>query len=291
MSLNSLINLQKNNPHGTISKKANSKIITRINWLHTIAKNKRTFNPKYKSNYWWKCNLITLTLPSAQTHTDVEIKRKLLNAFFTAAKRKWNVVHYIWKSEKQRNGNIHFHIACEVFIPYQELQSTWNNICLEHGYNIITKKGTQANSTDVHSMQKIKNAIAYMAKYLCKNEEQKNLIEGKIWGCSNSLSVLNAIEIPIDYELNNQLVDNSFGKKIFMKEFKWCTLIYNTMIEMACTFDRVAEEIKKYIHLQWDNLKNKKQKIIANTNNLCNNFYNSSTTQSQILQLQLQLSL
>lgn len=288
ININSIANLKNNSTNGKISHKSAKKIITRINWLHTVAKNKRSFNPKYKSNYWWKINMVTLTLPDKQQGSDQAVKRKLLNTLLLTLKRKFSLLHYIWKAEKQGNGNIHFHIATDVFIPYQALRYEWNNICELNGYNIITKNGNNANSVDIHSMQKVKNAIAYMVKYFCKEEQEKEKVKGDIWNCSKSLSVLNAVDIPIDYELNNKLIDESAGKNIYMKESKWCTIIYNNMVDMCNLFLEVELAIKKYINLQWEQLEKNirgstlPQKKICNTLLICSTTLSTTVQKSQL---------
>lgn len=174
-----------------ISKEINTEIDKQTGTLH---KNKINF----------KLTFITLTLSATQHNTDEEIKSKLLNNFLTSARRKWNMKDYIWKAEKQENGNIHFHILSNNYIKHQELRAEWNKIQNKPGFNYVnlhsqnmqeyfkdgfrifinskrtieqqleaynTNKAinwTNPNSTDIHSLYKIKNISAYMSKYLAK---------------------------------------------------------------------------------------------------------------------------
>jgi hypothetical protein len=173
-----LINLKDNFHHKKISDPAKRKIKKAINYLIFTAHTKKVFNNRTKSYFTFKVNFITLTLSSSQIHTDNEIKKGLLNQFLIEASKKWNVVNYVWKAEKQRNGNIHFHILTDKFIPYSELRNVWNRIQNKFGYvdRFQAKNGNrQPNSTDIHSLQKIANIYDYVTKYMCKNDKSNHL--------------------------------------------------------------------------------------------------------------------
>jgi len=86
---------------------------------------------------------VTLTLPSKQVHTDTEIKEFALNQFLIelntwfrkgdereakANMPKKREFVYIWKAERQENGNIHFHIVMNRTINWTVIQYKWNRI-------------------------------------------------------------------------------------------------------------------------------------------------------------------
>ena len=51
----------------------------------------------------------------------------------------------------------------------------------EHGhYN--------APSTKIHAVRDVKDLAAEICKYMCKSDEQGQMIEGRLWGCSYDLS-------------------------------------------------------------------------------------------------------
>lgn len=78
---------------------------------------------------------VTLTLPAKQKHDDKEIKKKMFSDWFIPAmKRNADTKHYFWRAEPQKNGNIHFHIIFDKFIPWQNVRGTWNNILGSYGY-------------------------------------------------------------------------------------------------------------------------------------------------------------
>jgi len=251
-------NLSNNEHYGIISSKAKNRIKTAIDWMVYLSKDKKHFSEKSKKHFTFKLTFVTLTLASKQIHDDNTIKKELLNHFLIEAKRKWKINRYLWRAEAQKNGNIHFHILTDKFIPWQELRETWNRIQNKLGYidryavkqreihkggfmyrpelarkwNYIKQKkayktgineGWQnPNSSDIHSINKIRNLSAYLSKYCAKNdvdqvkaneakqmkldldpgasssmtahEESKYLkgrvIEGKLWRLSQSLSKL-----------------------------------------------------------------------------------------------------
>jgi hypothetical protein len=178
---------------------------------------------------------VTLTLPAKQFHTDEELKRHGLGHFITIMQRKYKHFEYVWRAEPQKNGNIHFHLITNYYIPHQSLRNVWNSIMKKLGYiqkfaermNKVSfesyfktyknKKGLSReeifrkftneknngwknpNSTDIHAIQKVDDITAYVTKYMCKEEMQdgKRIITGRIWGMSDSLRNLEKLELII----------------------------------------------------------------------------------------------
>lgn len=94
---------------------------------------------------------------------------------------------YIWRAEAQENGNIHFHITTDVYIPQMGLRKDWNSCCDILGYTTrfeIKHGHREPNSTDVHSVKHVRSLVSYLAKYLGKNRQCKcigelRLIDGQ----------------------------------------------------------------------------------------------------------------
>jgi len=198
-------NLRDNSSAGFLSSKSAKKIKTAIDLLLYISQNKKVLHKKSGKYYNFKINFVTLTLSSTQQHSDQFIKDNLLKQFLTECKQKFNVVHYLWRAEAQANGNIHFHIVTDKFLPWSWIRSTWNRIQDKHDYiaqyaasqrhkfrngfffdEKCKYKSTRSeqlkrykkaknedfynpNSTDVHSIKAIRNISAYLAKYCTKN--------------------------------------------------------------------------------------------------------------------------
>ena len=222
-------NLKRNKPEGVISEKAKKRINKSISWLLLSATNKKVYQKNTGKYFNFKMAFVTLTLASKQIHSDNEIKSQLLNQFLIEAKKKWKVSNYIWRAEAQKNGNIHFHLIVDKFIPYWELKKTWNRIQNKLGYvdRFCEKnKSTDPNSTDIHSIKKIKNIKAYFSKYFSKNTNTRT-IEGKLWGLSTSLSQMKSLVIPVCDEIFLELrrIHHNFNKFIKSDQFYTCYFV------------------------------------------------------------------
>jgi len=194
--------------NGKISPNAYRKIKRSIDYLLYLANEKSLPGRTPGSYYGFKVAFITLTLPAEQAHTDQEIKHHLLNQFLVEIRRRNDVRNYVWRAEKQRNGNIHFHILIDKFIPWEEMRDRWNRICAKLGYldRFFMRHGHYVpNSTDIHSIRKVKSTREYLLKY-CTKPDPHGEIDGQLWGCSESLSNLRGGTEVIDQSLAQELV-------------------------------------------------------------------------------------
>jgi hypothetical protein len=191
---------------GRVSPNARRKVGRAIEYLLFLSQNKKLPDTYHGRNYNFKIAFITLTLPSSQLHTDQLIKSECLNQFLIEAKKKWHVNRYVWRAEKQVNGNIHFHLLVDKFIPWSELRDVWNRITNKLGYvdryrdqlkqyhsggfkvrsDLLSKWDYKSqvkaykigkandwhnpNSTDIHSLRHISNVKNYVIKYVSKAE-------------------------------------------------------------------------------------------------------------------------
>lgn len=255
------LNLEHNSPNGLISSKASQRIKLAIDWLLLLASEKKVFSQRHGRHFNFKINFVTLTLSAKQNHCDNVIKSQLFSQFLEECKKKWNVSNYLWRAESQRNGNIHFHLVTDKFIPWQELRLTWNRIQNKLGYvdqyalNMRKKfkdgfvfdssygkkwgykqqytaflKATKEdwnnpNSTDVHSIKNIKDIAAYLGKYCTKNSKFRK-IDGILWRLSNQLgkfqSAIMTVAGGIDDEC--ELLRSKFRYRT--KYFDYATVIY-----------------------------------------------------------------
>jgi len=228
--------LRDNNPIGNISLKAERRVKQAIDWLLYLSKDKVFYHNKFKRNYHFRINFVTLTLPSQQVHTDQELKAKCLNHILTLLRTRWGVKNYVWRAEAQRNGNIHFHICTDAYVPWNELRNSWNKIVGKLGYieSFKEKHGHKTpNSTDVHAIHKIRNISAYLAKYCTKNSPNR-AIEGKLWGLSHGLSqIRSAVDMRYN-ELEDELrqIFKKFESKVRVSEY--VTVCYASVKEWAC---------------------------------------------------------
>lgn len=290
-TVNSSQHAERLKTKGIMSPQATRKMRTAVEWLLLLAKPKREWCKSSKRWIKFKVCFVTLTLPSCQVHSDQEIKKLCLNQLLIELKRYNGLHNYIWRAEKQINGNIHFHLVMDKFIEASVLRLRWNRIINKLGYidkytdrmnqniknfsdyyNEFINQGSYAqlfkrychgktsnwknpNSTDIHSVRKIKNLVSYLLKYMSKNVEEpellsdsdkeKLLVSGQLWGLSESLSKMRNVIIPISSEIQeeiNRLWDNV--KTLFIKDewftYKVCSL--KNVVENDCKL------IMKYVY-------------------------------------------
>lgn len=244
-------------PGGVMSRRARQRMEHAIKWLLFMSPKKKHYSRDMQRWIEFRLTFLTFTLSSQQKHTDQFIKSQCLNQLITELRREYLMRHYIWRAEKQANGNIHFHLVTNVFIPWWVIQAKWNRIqdklgyidsytekmrktvhCFTDYYNIYKGQGSymqllkrynqgissgwrKPNSTDIHSLKKVKNVAAYLCKYMAKElpegireiEDIKDelLVNGKLWGLSESLSSFKKVSVP-NYGKAEECVNEAFDK-------------------------------------------------------------------------------
>jgi hypothetical protein len=226
--------LPASNKHkGNVSQKASRKIDRAISYLITCARVKPLNSWKHQAVFPFRIAFITLTLPSSQVHDDKVIMKECFHHFLVRARQLWHVKNYVWRAERQKNGNIHFHVLVDKYVPWSELRDTWNNITNKLGYvdryrdeqlqfhaggfqvrTELLKKWSyknqikayhqgrgndwqSPNSTDVHAVKKVHNIKAYVCKYMIKSNQADAEIS-RLWGCSYELSRAKGAVLELD---------------------------------------------------------------------------------------------
>jgi hypothetical protein len=250
------LKLSDKKTHGKVSAQAHRKVNKAINYLLYMADSKQLPNTAHGKNYNFKIAFITLTLPSCQVHSDDEIKSLLLNQFFVELRLRHKVKNYLWRAEKQKNGNIHFHVLVDKFVPWSDLRDRWNRICNKLGYvdryrdqmiafhssgfkvrkELLSKWEYKAqvkaykagkandwnspNSTDIHSLYKISKVKAYISKYCTKNDTNAE-VNGRLWGCNYELTDIKGAVMELDYELKSELneIIKEYKPKIYTSDY------------------------------------------------------------------------
>lgn len=244
--------LEENDHNGSISRKAKRRITQGIDWLLYLANEKTFTHFKAQKQYKFRVNFVTLTLSSRQVHSDVEIKEKLLNQFLIECRSNWGIVNYLWRAEPQKNGNIHFHILIDKFIPWNELRNRWNRIQSKLGYvqrSKHYKEGWTPNSTDIHSVRKVRKLGAYLAKY-CTKESDIRAIDGKQWGLSQSLSRMRSA---VDFRCSEVIDDLAklwADSRKRMKEYDYCTVYWvgtDLLEKLGCW--KLLEMLEEYVQV------------------------------------------
>lgn len=164
-------NLEDNSHNGIVSYKGRKNLEKNISWLMYLAKPKRVFCAESGKAFTFKINFITLTLPAHQQHSDQEITSRCLKNFLDVLRKNLKLENYIWRAEAQANGNIHFHLVTDIFVPYNDLRKWWNQSVELLGY--VTEfekkwKHKNPNSVDVHSVKHVSRLSSYLSKYMAK---------------------------------------------------------------------------------------------------------------------------
>jgi len=236
----SLANLVNNAHNGDLSRKGSKRISSVVNWIAYLV-DKKVQSPIHVNRAAnLRIGLLTLTLPSKQLDSDQVIKSKCLNQLLIELRKDYGLGYYAWKAEKQKNGNLHFHVIIDRYINHKDLRTKWNRIINKLGYvNRYEKhfsglsyseyirhrqkerKGSRVdfdkawnngqkygwrspNTIDIHSVREVKNMAGYLGKYMAKGDQDSS-IEGRIWGSSQLLSKLKTCVAHEDHSLSAYL--------------------------------------------------------------------------------------
>lgn len=255
-----------------MSSQTQRKLTKAVKYLNFVTLPKKINNPVTGKDFNFKICFATCTLSSPQSHSDNELKKHLINQLLVEVKKIYHVNNYIWRIEKQTNGNAHFHFLFDKFIPHTELRSRWNRIQNKLGYvDEYTKRMSKIkyneyrtlyannskksekdikrawqkgkasgwknpNSTDIHSLLFINDIDSYLIKYLSKDEQNKGIV-GRLWSCSQSLSNLTGardiVDNSISAELNN-LVNSEVCRHVKGEYYEIIFTDWNKLEQMQC---------------------------------------------------------
>jgi hypothetical protein len=196
---------------GEITQSSRKRLNQVCEILFAMAKRKTVVMAETGKRFSFRVNFITLTLSAPQDKfTDREIKELLLEPFLRIYRRK-GMINYIWKAERQENGNIHFHIFSDCWVDKTELTNTWNRLQSKLGFieTFFKKYGHRhPPSTNVKAVKSEKGLQIYMLKYMLKKSDKGNQLElgrsteakdtGKIWDCAMHLKTKNNTAEPIE---------------------------------------------------------------------------------------------
>lgn len=231
-----------NRTHAKISEIVNSWVKAGEDFKKANRNNRKVQKPIF--------TFITLTLPSEQKHTDKELKRLALNRYLIWMFRKTEIKNYMWKAERQKNGNLHFHILADSYIPWEAIKIEWNSIMSDLGYiePFFAEHGhKEPNSTDIHKLKSVKNPAAYIAKYFSKSEEGQ-AIDGRIWSSSRALKQIKKFEFEPDWRFWALLQILLKKEGVYKNQSEYCTIIQGDIIS----------EIKQYLRDEYEDLKKKR---------------------------------
>lgn len=253
----SLQNLDKKQTNGYMSLATRSKVKKMLScWCDAIeVECTRIKGGRYFRNS--KLTFVTLTLPSKQMHTDNEIKRQALNTFIVNCTRDNIFTNYFWRAEAQKNGNIHFHLLIDSYVEHSKLKYLWNRCIEQMGYIDAFErkhKHRTPNSTDIRGLKTINNVALYVIKYVTKSDGYRK-IEGRIWGCSDSLRKLKPLVLDSCSEVE-AFVDSvqlSNNAKVY-KDDNFCVTMSSKILQKISNFPRLLTAYNKHYKQIFDYL-------------------------------------
>jgi len=194
---------------GSLSKGAAKRLKRALELLVDVSPTKTFIKPSTMQKFQFKLTFATLTLPFEQGDiTDTRIVHECLGPMLRKMRRRWGMRHYVWRAEKQKNGNLHFHITSNVYMPYDQLRDEWNRCLNELSFidQFEKKHGHRhPNSTDIHSVRKVRDIAAYMVKYMSKETPEHLKVTCKQWDCSVNLKGVTRPTFEIDTEIWSHL--------------------------------------------------------------------------------------
>lgn len=164
-------------------------------------------------------NFTTLTIASQKNLEVKEAYDKLLRPWLRYMKDKTGMKNYVWKAEYQARGQVHYHVANDIYLDWKVVRWKWNQLqrkerllddfALKHGH-------FNPNGTDIHPARNVNEALEYMAKEMCKDSQNQISTKGKVWDCSENLKQGRfSCEMT---EFNEAIIDdalqNGFAQKI-----------------------------------------------------------------------------
>jgi hypothetical protein len=285
----SLKNLRDNERKNEISEKARRLLKKNIRKLVDLYYFKRKAPVRTKEVKRFSLQLITLTLPTEQMHSDTELKSRALNSFLQYLRKYHDLKHYCWRAERQGNGNLHFHILTTTKIHHSEIRKIWNRQLKRLGYidkyrermrklslsdyielrkkdaaknrkkvvraywQGIEQDWSNPNTTDIKRLKLVRNKFSYLVKYLAKNSEDKSkFIGGKCYDISSELRELETFEVQDSkkkIELK-KLLDNSELVK-YKVEDEFFTVYHLDVIEFLKAHDKeLLNEFFEFLYSQ-----------------------------------------
>lgn len=225
---------------GSLSPGARKRMIKAISLLCAMTEKRFIFNPVTNRSQEHHLSFLTLTISDvARNYTSREVYKSCLRPLLQWLVKTHNVRLYVWVAELQKRGQIHYHIVFPNFVNYQEIRNKWNYLQLKAGYleGFQAKHGhIDPNSTDIHSMRKIRNAASYLVKYMSKGPRKPKkgeeaaasdtpVMDGKIWDCCLVLKSAKYFET-LQYTSLNDMVMAAVRKgKAVIEQLERCAIV------------------------------------------------------------------
>jgi hypothetical protein len=177
---------------GTVTPHARKRILQAIDILAQKTKKQRIFNPVTNTTHDFRLSFTTLTIAHPKPLSASYCHTTLLKPYLRYCRKKFGMKDYIWKCELQKRGQIHYHLASNTFMPWETVRWQWNKIQRRAGLMdefIYKYHHCNPPSTEIKAVKSNENIADYLAKELCKDQQNQKQLDAKIWNCNNELMV------------------------------------------------------------------------------------------------------
>lgn len=208
---------------GKMTKGAMKRIRVAVDVLLQRSPEQTVYNPIIDKMQKFRLTFVTVTISCKQIVDYVEASvhwAKLLRWF-----RGLGVVDYVWKAELQQRGQVHWHLTLNKFVRFDDIKNAWNKIQDSAGWldEYFAEHGHRhPNSTDIHSVYKVKRIDLYLAKYLAKDG---GVLSGKVWGCSDSIRGKKLYKFIDDCESAERIEQAARARKCSVTRLDTCTIV------------------------------------------------------------------
>lgn len=212
---------------GKVTPHARRRLLSALDLLVQRSPTKKIFVKETGKVHDFKLNFITLTMAKQENVSVSYAYEKLLREWLRYMKRKQGMKDYVWKAEYQKRGQVHYHVATNVFIPWKVVRWRWNQLQRKAGHlerHARLYKNYDPNGTDIHPMENVEDCLAYIGKEMCKGVQNKKTTDGKIWDCNVELK-RGRFSAHAEWELLDNIDDAlqfGFASKV---ESDHCTII------------------------------------------------------------------
>jgi len=189
---------------GQITNSSLRNLTKALDIFYQVVPQRKVFNSVINKFQYFKCSFVTLTLSDKYAVENFStISHKLLNTFLTRLRQSNRISLYVWKAELQLNGNVHYHLISDLFLPYNHLRGLWNSV--QNNLGLIDKFNDRyshrdPNSTDIKSILNYEVFSKYLQKYIVKPVKSDISVNGKIFDCSK---ILKSVKYPTDFAANH----------------------------------------------------------------------------------------
>lgn len=238
---------------GMITASTAKRIRQAVDMLLQVSPSKKITNPYTKAVITHRLTFITLTISdNIRMYTPQEGYNKLLKPFLRILREKQLINTYIWKAEFQERGQLHYHITTNSVIDLRLIRKYWNALQMKNKmlneYYLIHNH-YDPNSTDIHTVYKLRDIQAYLVKYLSKNTQNQTETQGKIWDASDNLKGKKNMSFKLNQHNIRKIVEETDKGNLQLIELSQCAIIKSKTLHPSILLD-VKQRQDYYSYLQ-----------------------------------------